>query len=176
MNIYVLRHGQTDWNKEGLILSRENMPLNETGIDQANEASQIVENLDYDLIISSPLIRTLQTAEIVNREKNKKIIVDERLIERDAGVLSGKNGKDKIFKDYWNLDAHYDGLENLDELFARVKNFIEDIKEKYKDKNLLIVTHNGICRMIRIYFEGYPKSRNIATLGQDNCEIRMYKI
>lgn len=176
MNIYVLRHGQTDWNKEGIILSRENIPLNETGINQAMDASQIVENLDYDLIISSPLIRTLQTAEIVNKKRNKKIIIDERLIERDAGTLSGRNGKDEIFKDYWNLDAHFEGLENLDELFARVSNFMDEIKEKYKDKNLLIVTHNGVCRGIKIYCEGYPKTRNIAKLGQDNCEIRMYKI
>ena len=176
MNIYVLRHGQTEWNKKGILLSREDIPLNETGINQAKDTGNIVENLDYDLIISSPLKRTLQTAEIVNKKKNKKILIDKRLIERDAGVLSGIDCCDKVFKDYWNLDAHFEGLENIDELFARVTEFIDEIKEKYKGKNLLIVTHNGVCRGIRIYFEGYPKSRDIRSLGQDNCQIRMYRV
>lgn len=58
MKIYVIRHGQTDWNLEGRMLTLEDIPLNENGITQAKKAKEIVDNLDYDLVISSPLKRT----------------------------------------------------------------------------------------------------------------------
>lgn len=178
MNIYVIRHGETDWNKKGIMLTLEDLPLNENGIKQANRAKEIVDNLDYDLVISSPLKRTMQTATIINEKNNKEIIVDKRIIERNAGSLSGKSVSDEIFKNYWNVEKNtkYHGVETLQELFERVYSFLEDIKEEYAGKNILIVTHNGVCRTIKTYFEGIPKDKDIRVLGQGNCEMKMYKI
>lgn len=90
MNIYVIRHGQTDFNKEKIMLSITDVSLNDTGVLQAEEARKIVDNLEYDLIISSPLKRTIQTANIINRNNKKEIITDKRLIERNAGILERK--------------------------------------------------------------------------------------
>ncbi len=176
MNLYVIRHGQTDANEKGLAYSREEVGLNETGIEQAKVASKIIENLDYDLVISSPLERAKQTAKIVNEKKNKEILYDDRLQERDTGIYTGKNSSDKVFKDYWKLDSYYEGAENIDDLFARVDDFLDEILVKYSNKNILLVTHNGVCRAIKAYFEGYPKSLDVTNFGQDNCEIKMYKI
>ena len=179
MKIYVIRHGQTDWNLEGRMLTLEDIPLNENGITQAKKAKEIVDNLDYDLVISSPLKRTYQTAQIINQTNNKNIIVDDRIIERDAGPLSGLYTSEDIFKDYWKIDKNnlkYEGPESIEHLVNRVYDFINYVKKEYSNKNILIVTHNGVCRMIRAYFEGTKINEDIRGLGQDNCEIRMYKI
>ena len=83
MYIYVIRHGQTDWNVEHKLLSHTDIPLNDVGINQCKEAEKVVKNLDYNLVISSPKLRTRQTLEIVNT-KNIETIFDDRLVERDA--------------------------------------------------------------------------------------------
>ena len=88
MYIYVIRHGQTDWNVEKKLLSRTDVSLNDTGFEQCKEAEKLVRNLNYDLVICSPMLRTKQTAEIVN-SKNKDIIFDNRLVERDARRIEG---------------------------------------------------------------------------------------
>ena len=178
MNLYVIRHGETDWNRKGILLSLEDISLNKKGIEQANEAKEIVENLDYDIVISSPLKRTFQTAKIINEKKAKEIVFEERIIERNAGKLSGKNITEEIFKDYWNVEKNikYEGAETIKEFLKRVFSFLEEIKVKYSNKNILLVTHKGVCRAIKVYFEGLTENQNIKDYGQDNCEIKIYKI
>ena len=88
MYIYVIRHGQTDWNVEHKLLSYTDIPLNDVGINQCKEAEKVVKNLDYNLVISSPKLRTRQSLEIVN-SKNVETIFDDRLIERNAGSIEG---------------------------------------------------------------------------------------
>lgn len=160
------------------MLSRKDIDLNEKGINQAEEVSKIVDNLDHDLVISSPLLRTRKTAEIINKNNLKPVIFEERIIERNAGILEGKNTSDEIFKNYWHYyeNVKYENSESIQEFFLRVHRFLYEIKEKYKDKNILIVAHNGVCRAIRMYFEGIVNKGNLKDLGQDNCEIRMYKL
>ena len=87
MKLYVIRHGQTKCNKENKYNCRLDEDINEIGIKQAEEASKIVKNLDIDLIICSPMIRTKHTCEIVN-VNNIPVIYDERIMERDGGVLT----------------------------------------------------------------------------------------
>lgn len=84
MKLYVIRHGQTNDNVNNIINGRSNEELNETGKEQARQMKNKIEALDIDLIICSPLIRTKQTANIIN-SKNIPVIFDERIIERDTG-------------------------------------------------------------------------------------------
>ena len=177
MNLYVIRHGKTDWNNK-FMLSNTDLQLNDEGVKQAKNAAKIVDNLDYDILISSPLLRTKQTAKIINNKNLKPVIYDDRIIERNAGVLEGKDINLDIFKDYWNynLNLKYEGAECVKEFMARVYDFLEDILKRYKDKNILIVTHNGVCRAIRTYFNGILNKGKLKDIGQDNCEIKMYKV
>ena len=69
MYLYVIRHGQTDWNLEKKLLSITDIPLNESGIEQCKEAEELVRNLNYDIVFCSPKIRTKQTMEIINSKK-----------------------------------------------------------------------------------------------------------
>ena len=176
MYIYVIRHGQTDWNKEKRLLSLKDLPLNDTGIEQCKEAEKLVKNLNYDLVISSPMTRTKQTAEIVNSKK-MPVIYDDRIIERNAKSLEGIEVSTFDYTAYWTVgkDKEFDS-ETIEECQERVYSFLDEIKEKYKGKNILLVTHNGICRMIYTYFNGYPKKKNIFNKGQDNAQIKIYEI
>ena len=94
MSIYVIRHGKTDWNLESRIQGKTNISLNEIGINQAEEVREKLENKEIDLIISSPLDRTRQTAEIINKNMKLPIKYNENLMERNFGIYEGKNSKE----------------------------------------------------------------------------------
>ena len=79
--IYFVRHGETDYNLEGIVQGQLDIPLNKKGIHQANEIKNKLKDLDIDIIFSSPLLRAKQTAEIINENLNVKIKYDERLKE-----------------------------------------------------------------------------------------------
>ena len=174
MKIYYVRHGQTDWN-----LSRKmqgggtEKELNETGINQANETRKELENVKYDIIICSPMYRAKQTAEIINKDKNVKTIIDERIRERKLGKLEGHEITDEIEKQIWDYNLNYqipEG-ENLHDFEKRILDFLEDIKEKYSDKTVLIVAHGGIAKVIKAHLYGMPKSKLLSDISTKNCEI-----
>ena len=102
MNLYVVRHGQTDWNINHMILGKTDIELNEKGKKQAEEVSKKLEKEKIDLIISSPLKRTKQTAEIINKNKNIPIIYDSRIQERNFGEFEGLKDiiQNLIFKNF----------------------------------------------------------------------------
>lgn len=173
MNIYVMRHGQTNNNDLGLFNGRNDEDINETGVEQAKIARDELKNINIDLIICSPMLRTKHTAEIININ-NIPIIYDERLIERDTGEITLKPYELIDREEYWNYySIKYKNVEKISELFKRVHSTIDDIKEKYSDKNILIITHNGVARAIYSYFNGLPVDGKLCNIGtQKNCEIR----
>lgn len=179
MYIYVIRHGQTNWNIEHKLLSITDIGLNEKGIEQCKEASKIVKELNFDIVLCSPLLRTRQTAEIVNIN-NVPVVFEEALIERNSGSFEGVNTETDTsfnYKDFWTLGKGIQkDEETIEACKARVYNLLDSLKSKYKGKNILIVTHNGICRIINTYFNGFPKRGDIYNKGQDNAEIKIYEI
>lgn len=177
MNLYVIRHGQTDANFNHIIAGVTDVLINENGKKQAKQASKILKNIDYDVVFCSPLSRTKMTCEIVNI-KNKNVIYDERLRERNAGIYEGKKASVINLDEYWNynLKKEYKNAESIDELFVRVNNFLDMLKAEYSDKNVLLVTHDGVCRTIACILNDIPKSGNMREYSQTNCEIKMYEI
>ena len=177
MKIYAIRHGETDWNVEKRAQGQTDIELNENGIKQALEAKQIVQNLDIDLMISSPLKRAAKTAEIVSDGKYE-IIYDERLKERCFGDIEGKRLKDINFEEIYNVDLNLStyNIEPINDLFNRLNNFLADIKTKYSNKTILLVAHGGVLRTLTACIEGVPKTRTLASQGYKNCEIREFNI
>lgn len=176
MYIYVIRHGQTDWNAQKKLLSITDLPLNSEGIKQCEEAEKLVKNLNYDIVISSPKLRTKQTLEIIN-SKNIPVVYDDRLIERNARSLEGIDVNSFNYRQYWTLGKDkMEDSETMEECKIRVYEFLDELKEKYKDKNILLVTHNGICRIINTYFNGFPRRGDIFNNGQNNAELKMYEL
>ncbi len=177
MKLYITRHGQTDGNVYKIMDGIRDIDLNEKGIDQAKITRDNLKNINFDLIICSPLTRTKHTMEIININNNP-VIYDERIIERDCGEFTGL-GFDSLDRDlYWNYHDKtiYEKAETMQHLFNRVYSFLDEIKEKYKDKTILLVTHSGVTKVINCYFNGIPNDGNLQVLGLDNCEVKIYEI
>lgn len=177
MNLYVVRHGQTDWNIEGRIQGSTDIELNSTGIDQAKQTAELLKNINFDIIYSSPLKRTFETSKIINTYHNINIIKDNRIIERNFGDFEGtKNVLTDIseFLDY-KKNLNTNNIESVKELFKRIENFLFDIYNNYKDtnSNILVVTHGGVSIAITAIINN--QKNNLASLGMKNCECRIFK-
>ena len=175
MKIYLVRHGQTNSNAKK-IYNHNDEDLNRKGIEQAEELSKRISKLDYDIIISSPLLRAKHTAEIINI-KNKKIIYDERLKERDHGSLDGQSYAYTDRDSYWNYfnNQKYGTEESIIHLFERVKSFLNELSQK-PYRNVLIVAHSGISKAFYAYFFGIPKDGKFLNLGLKNTEVKEYNL
>lgn len=169
--IYVVRHGETDWNKEGRYQGRIDVELNEVGVKQAELLHNELKSIKFDVVFSSPLKRAYKTASLIT---NNNIIVDKRLIERGNGKLEGKLKKEVEKIEYNDLNCKGYGIENIVDFKKRINDFLDEIILKYKNKNVLIVTHAGVSIYIRCYFDGDPKGNDYDKLKLKNCEIIQY--
>lgn len=155
-SFYFLRHGETDWNKEGRLQGHIDIPLNETGRAQARLAIPILQKYPIDRIVSSPLSRALETAQIINAVLQKPLVTDERLREKHFGLFEGKT-KDEIA--LWQMEnPTYDltrglsltappGGESPEQLQERILAAKEHFLTDYAD-NVLFVAHGGIYRSL----------------------------
>lgn len=178
MKIYSTRHGQTEYNKNEIILGTTDLPLNETGIAQAKELAETVQKLgDVDFIISSPMIRAFTTAKTVAEKCGLEIITDHRLREWSYGEFEGKSRFTEGFAENKREFAvkMRGGGESLLQLSHRVYSFLDEIIEKYADKNILVVSHGGICRVIETYFNDMTAEK-YSNWFMGNCEVIEYNI
>lgn len=153
MKLYLIRHGEVLHNKLKQY-NNENEDLNATGIKQAEELRKKIQEVDYDIIISSPLVRAEHTANIINI-RNKEIVTDDNLKERDPGSLSGQSFEVTNREEYWNYytTIQYGTSENIKLFFERVYEFLEKLKEK-NYRSILIVAHSGVSKAFSAYFDG----------------------
>lgn len=171
--IYIVRHGQTDWNLEGRYQGRIDIELNETGISQAEKISEKLKDVKFDKVFSSPLKRAHKTAQIIS---DNPITLDERLIERCNGELEGKlKSECEKMVDFTDLSKSPLGIEPLSEFRQRITDFFDDILKNYPDKNILVVTHAGVSIYAKCYFEGEPKDGNYNKYKLKNCEVLQYE-
>ena len=181
MKIYVVRHGQTDYNIKKVFQGHIDIPLNETGEKQAQETASKFRNIEVDMILVSPLQRTLQTAKPISQITGVPITIEERLIERSFGDMEGhQNREDWNIKMMLDYEKNYDieNIEPIQSLFKRVYDFLDEVTEKYKDKNLVLVTHGAVSQPIECYFNGMPEVvdfEHLEPLTLKNCEVRKYE-
>lgn len=175
MKIYLIRHGEVNHNLYK-IYSNEDEDLNETGIKQAEKLKEKMQNIEYDIVISSPLKRAKHTAEIIN-VKNRNTILDERLKERDPGSLNGQPLEMTDREEYWNYysNIQYGTSETMEHLFSKVKDFLDELKTK-EYNSVVIVAHSGISKAFYAYFNGIPEDGKFLNLGLKNTEIKEYEL
>lgn len=175
MRVFIIRHGQTDWNKKGLLQGTIDIPLNEIGLSQAEFAYEQLKDEKIDVVFCSPLIRTRQTAEVILKGRDIPVIYDERIVERRFGVAEGKSMHDIDFESTWNPKTPpvCEGMESFKDLYDRVAEFFDEIYEKYSDKTVLIVTHGGTSIICGYYFCGPPKTDRREYFCE-NCVVREY--
>ncbi|NPC92105.1 histidine phosphatase family protein [Bacillus sp. WMMC1349] len=138
--ICLIRHGETDWNAQGRLQGRTDIPLNETGKRQAKETGECLKGTSWDLIITSPLKRAKETAEIINQYLHIDIIEMEDFIERNYGDAEGM-----AFADRMKLypDKNYPNQETKEDLAERLIAGIEKISEQYPNQKILLVAHGA---------------------------------
>ena len=175
--LYFVRHGQTNDNVNHVLTGRLNTALNEIGVKQAIEAGEQSKDLNIDMAFCSPLDRAKRTCQEIVKHHNIEMTVTEELIERSYGIYEGKVETVVDREKSWNYfeDAYINVMETPRELFGRVYAFLDRIKEKYKDKDVLIVAHNGIGRAIYCYFNGIPSDGNLLSFSMPNAKIITYK-
>lgn len=178
MKLYLVRHGQTDWNIDHRLQGHSDIPLNDTGIRQAQELAAELGGKELDVVYSSPLTRARQTADIITDGKNN-IIIDEDLLERSFGELEGKQVDwSKIGDDLdRNLNISSYGIEPVNDMLARTKRFLNRVKaENESDAKILIVAHGGLLRILHYTIVGYNDDTNFRETRFENCELREYNI
>ncbi len=178
MKIYVTRHGQTNYNKKRMMQGRSDIPLNEVGIAQAMERRKRVENVRFDAVYSSPLVRAVKTAQIIGNVPEESIIKDERIIEADFGRYELKEyaAVGLGMMAFWSCPEIFHappGVETLKEMKERTASFLKDLAGKDYE-NVLVVCHGGIIRPIRGYLEN-RKNGIVWRPRPKNCEIFVYE-
>lgn len=177
MKLYVVRHGQTDKNLLGLVQGDTESDLTEKGIEDAKALRGLVDSLNVDVVISSPLRRAIDTAKLITNDKYE-IIIDNRLIERDFGLSEGKPVDEELTIKYWNfkLNTDINKVEKVQDLMFRITEFIEDIRVKYDDKKVLVVAHSAILRAIHYAINGIPEDGDLLKIEIPNLRIIEYEI
>lgn len=170
--IYIVRHGETDYNVEGRYGGRIDVELNAKGIEQAQKIHNELKEIKFDKVISSPLKRAYKTAQIIT---NFEITKDERIIERCNGELEGKLKEECPQNIDFNDPNTGLGIESILDFRKRIFDFFDEITKEYNDKNVLIVTHAGVGIYARCYFEGEPKDKNYSIYKIKNCEVIRYE-
>ncbi|MDQ3245083.1 MAG: class I tRNA ligase family protein [bacterium] len=148
---FVMRHGETDANTQGLVSTVINSGnnLTEKGVSETKQNADILLDKKIDMVFISPFNRTKETAKIVAEVLNLKedqIVVDARLGEVNIKSYEGRTWSEyhqdfPKTQEYW--DKNREGDESYKNVKSRVAEFIFEIEEKYKDKNILIITHGG---------------------------------
>ena len=177
MKLYVVRHGETLENSNNCLVGRINSDLTSTGREQAKKVSEYFKNKNIDLIVSSPLDRCRTTSSIISDNKIP-IIYDDKLLGRDHGEFTGMPRDSVDFNEYWNINKNiqYERAESVKDLYDRVASLIEYLKETYKGKNIIIVTHSGIMRVLYYYFEGIPDNGVLSSITIKNCQVFEYEL
>ncbi len=161
MNLIYLRHGQTQWNVERRLQGRTDIPLNEVGIEGAKRAGKILSQYRFDGIYCSPLIRARQTLEYAYPDAVP--VFDERIAEWSFGPLEGKPFPPDFFSRRWIFgQPPIPGVEQMEDLVARVSSFYQEIKKKHPAGTVLVVSHGGISGALHGAIYGVKEGESLS--------------
>lgn len=173
MEIYLVRHGQTDWNYQGIVQGRENKLLNQRGILQAQSVAKKLQNLQPTMLVSSSLARAHETMTIINEANDwhLNIIEDDHFIERDFGTLEGQ----PVAKYYEVEDfSQVAGCETDAELERRLKLGLEKLIAKTSINDVIIIgCHSHVLKACLCLLK--PKQYDYR-YRLDNCAILQVKV
>ena len=156
MKLYIIRHGQTDWNRARRLQGRTDIPLNEWGRRVAELTREGLKDVTFDVAFTSPLIRAKETAELILRGRNIPIIEDERIIEVNFGAYEGESfqlDNENLQNFFSRPEAYYpvDGSESMESILKRTGDFLLELYENpnYQESTILISTHGAaLCGLL----------------------------
>ena len=174
--LIMVRHGESEGNRDRRFTLSPEVPLTELGRQQAREAAQrIAKRFTPDRIISSPYRRARQTSDIIAGELGLSIEVVHDLHERELGVLKGQSYD--LLRDLAGQDSGYDpkrgwlwrpeGGESYEDVRRRVSIAIDEIRERYPDQELVVVSHGGVMLSMWAHLTGVWETAHMP----GNCGI-----
>ena len=178
--VYLIRHGQTDWNKEEIFRGRADVPLNDHGRDEAMALSGYLEGVNVDACYSSPLGRARETAEIIARPHSLDVNIDDGIIDVDYGEWQGFS-EAKARKNYaetyqrWLERPHhikFPGGESLSAVRKRSLASLEVIRAGYPDGVVFVVAHRVVTKVVMCAVLGLGNAA-FWRIRQDNCAFNV---
>ena len=162
--LYLVRHGQTEWNRLHRIQGQSDPPLNETGRTQARALARVFAERPLDAVYSSPLQRARDTAEAIARVHNLSVQTFDELKELNVGALDGVTLVEmrERYGDFlarWRTDASVrlpGGGETLAELQARAWEAIQRIRQAHAGQQVAVVTHSFLTQVVISAVLGLP--------------------
>ncbi|MDD4089647.1 MAG: histidine phosphatase family protein [Tissierellia bacterium] len=182
--IYLTRHGETVWNRQHRFQGHKNSELTDKGILAAELLADRIEDIELDYIVSSPLLRAYNTAEIVRGNKDIEIIKHNGLKEINLGEFEGMSYVD-IKKEYTKLLAEiekdpfnnrYPNGENLQEFYKRVVKAFLEVIDNHRNKTTLIVAHGGTLKCIEAYIRKFKLSSDWMGNVVKNCSLSYIEV
>lgn len=189
MNLYIMRHGETYWNKEGLIQGSSDIELTEFGIELAKKTRDgfVKDGIKFQKIYTSPYIRAVRTAKVVNEKQDADLIVEPRVREMCFGKYEGLPLKkikdsDQNIRNCFSVPSLYEPDEtgeSFGEVYARIDDFLEnEIRPLEQDKNIenvLVVCHGAVIRA----FLTRIRQMNLDefwSISQPNCCVNQIRL
>lgn len=184
MNLYIMRHGETDWNKQGLIQGSADIPLNEYGIELAEKTRDGLarDGIVFDKVFTSPYERAKKTAEII--AGSQPVLVEEQIREMSFGAYEGiKICELRTNPAYIEINKCFDdpvhyrsegSAESYEEIFSRIRSFINDtiLPLEKSCENVLVVCHGAVIRAFISIIKEMPLSE-YWSIHQPNCSINI---
>lgn len=190
MKIYLMRHGETEYNRVGRLQGQSDIPLNEFGIALAEKTAEGLKDVSFDAVFSSPLQRAVETARIVTGGRDVKIETDERLKEIHFGIGEGvrfdeakRDASHPVHNFFCAPERYFPAgeAESFDRVRERGKSFLEEkifplenrlAAEGRTDGNILIVAHGAFNRCILNRIAGIP-DREFWKINLPNCAVSL---
>ncbi len=182
MEIYIVRHGQTMWNKEKRLQGSVDIELNENGKELAIITGKNLADTHIDIIFSSPLKRAHETAKLIKNSRDIEIIVDDRLRELNFGSMEGES-YEKLYEEkthgfkYFFTEPHLyyppeDG-ETLEHLVERASEFMKDVIEPLADtcQRVMIVAHGAMNKALMTHVKKHSLEHFWSGGLQKNCNV-----
>ena len=171
--LFVLRHGHCESNIDKVMNFDPSLKnsLTSLGIMQSRATLANLSKMAFDVIYSSEFPRAIETARIVNEAHNLELKIDSRLNENRRGFEGKKSSfwKEKMKNSNYDFTKRFDGGESFNEMFLRIKDFIDEIKE-LNYENILIVSHSDPIKAIEGYFNNYSLREIYDRKSLANCE------
>lgn len=191
MMLYIVRHGETDWNREHRVQGHTDIPLNDYGRHLARETAEGMKDVKIDMAFTSPLLRARETAQIILGERDVPLIDEPRIQEIGfgcyEGVLSGgecRSPESEAFDLFFTDTGNYrppEGAESVEDLYARTGEFLRELSDREKtdlaEKSILISTHGAAMTAILNRIRG-----NVSVSGfwknevPPNCSVTMVRV
>jgi len=179
-SIYLVRHGQTAWNKEEIFRGRTDIPLDETGLRQAELAGEYFKGMKIEGIYSSPLSRAFQTAEKIAKFHPLKVQPLNGLVDMSFGSWEGRPLQEVREMDgeryrQWREEPHLSRLpggEGLDAVRIRGMAALEEVIKRHPEGNIVLVSHRVVNKVLLCGILGIDNS-HFWQIAQDTTAINL---